>query len=112
MSETNAEPPDPGDTVETDGGETDADLEDLPPVKERESKMVYLPKSMEDNEFGLAVTQIQLTWQQAGKEKDLKKLRHIYPLLIKVGIEGAQDLTADEIKEYVDQFEEDDREHL
>lgn len=90
----------------------DESSDELPGVKEREDRIqAYVPPST-FNEFELAVTQIKLTWQQNGDGRKIEKLRHIYPIILNVGTENAEELTADEIGERMNQIEQEDREAL
>lgn len=99
---------------EAEEADDTADVEEaeLQPVKERDHRVLaYNPPTIKD-EWELAVTQVQLTWQQSDYDGNLDKLRHLYPILLKVGAENAEDLTADEIHEYKTEIEKEDRETL
>jgi len=87
----------------------DNDRDDLPSAKDRDdSVMLYLTDEL-SQQWDMAVTQLKLTWQQAGHDVDeLGKLRHLYPLIIRVGIDNVEDLTAAEMQTFIENFEEQD----
>ena len=97
-------------TQSSGSGQSDDSDGSLPPVKERENRfLAYLPESIGDK-VDLAEAEIQLTWQKHGDGRDIGKLRHIYPIIMAEGAIAAQDLTADEIADYIDEIEQEDRE--
>lgn len=96
---------------ETSGGSTsEAEKTKLQPVKERDKRLLaYIPPTIADK-WSIAVSELELTWKRNGDEKKLNKLRHIYPILIDVGVDNVGDLTAEEIAEKVERIEKEDRE--
>lgn len=84
--------------------------DDLPAVKDRDNRvLVYLPQEI-TQEWEVARDTMKLEWSQNGDGTKLEKLRHIYPILMMVGLEDAKELDAEEIAEYKEMIERYDRE--
>lgn len=101
------------DSEETvDSGGQDSDEEDLPAVKDREERVLaYLPEPLAQK-WKVAESQVQLKWRTDGDGSDLNKLRHIYPILLLVGVSDAEDLSVDEIAELKEKVESWDKESI
>ncbi|WP_210408987.1 hypothetical protein [Halorhabdus rudnickae] len=82
--------------------------DELPPVKDRPRVLTYLPEEFKST-FEIQVSKIKLEWQENGDGREIEKLRHIYPILMKVGVDNAEDLDAEQIGELMEVVEEWDR---
>lgn len=87
---------------------TPSDTENAPErlnVKDRESTaFMYLPESL-NNDLNLACQSVKFVYQQeTGVE--LGKNRYLYPIVLMVGVDAAQDLSYDEIQNLVERIDE------
>lgn len=87
-----------------------AEDQPLPNVKEREKQItVYLPKEVW-SDLDRKKSELQLIWKGGDSDRELSDLRHIYPILVKLGMQKVSDLEPEEIAEYMDELEQLDRE--
>jgi hypothetical protein len=68
------------------------------PVKDRPHRTVYLPSTLDD-EFDSQIDRIQYEAKHEtdGEKVKLAKNRHVYPLLVHLGLEQASSMTIDEL---------------
>lgn len=68
------------------------------PVKDRPHRTVYLPSSL-DEELDSQIDRIQYEAKHKteGEKVQLAKNRHVYPLLVHLGLERASSMTIDEL---------------
>lgn len=102
--------PDETQTAETEADETEDDGDDERiNVKDRPHSKLMRQHDELHNRFDMVVTQVKLTWQQNGDDREIGPTRHIYPIILQEGLNHAPDLTAEEIAEYIDRINERDR---
>jgi hypothetical protein len=68
------------------------------PVKDRPHRTVYLPSALDD-EFDSQIDRIQYEakHETEGEKVQLAKNRHVYPLIVHLGLERAGNMTIDEL---------------
>jgi negative regulator of genetic competence, sporulation and motility len=68
------------------------------PVKDRPHRTVYLPSALDD-EFDSQIDRIQYEakHETEGEKVQLAKNRHVYPLIVHLGLERAGDMTIDDL---------------
>jgi hypothetical protein len=68
------------------------------PVKDRPHRTVYLPSSLDDElDSHIDRIQYEAKHETDGKKMQLAKNRHVYPLLVHLGLEQASTMTIDEL---------------
>jgi hypothetical protein len=68
------------------------------PVKDRPHRTVYLPSALDD-EFDSQIDRIQYEakHETEGEKVQLAKNRHVYPLIVHLGLERVGEMTIDEL---------------
>jgi negative regulator of genetic competence, sporulation and motility len=76
----------------------DGESMDKQPVKDRPHRTVYLPSAL-DEEFESQIDRIQYEakHETEGEKVQLAKNRHVYPLLVHLGLERANNMAIDEL---------------
>lgn len=68
------------------------------PVKDRPHRTVYLPSSLDDElDSHIDRIQYEAKHETEGEKVQLAKNRHLYPLIVHLGLERARDMTIDEL---------------
>jgi hypothetical protein len=93
--------------------ETDETTGELPSAKTRERVIqLYLPDSM-SRDWDMAETKLEFKWQEAGGDKnDLEKLRHLHPFILFVGLRNIDEITAQELADFMQEIEQEDATNL
>lgn len=70
--------------------------------KEWKALSVYLPDELESD---LSKTYKRLDWElEADRDVSIKKTRHYYPLVVKLGLERLEELESNEIEDRINSF--------
>ena len=68
------------------------------PVKDRPHRTVYLPSSLDDElDSHIDRIQYEAKHETDGEKVQLAKNRHVYPLIVHLGLEQASEMTIDEL---------------
>ncbi|MFC6825253.1 hypothetical protein [Halopelagius fulvigenes] len=77
--------------------------------KEWTPRSIYLPDTIEED-LGRTFKRLDLDLDMAGIDREFRKTRHFYPLLVALGMQRMEEMEPEELMEFLEELERKERE--